>query len=83
MEVDTGTTVSIISEKTQKRYFLKAVVRLSGVRLRTYTEDTMAVLGEMFVSAVYEYNTNNDLTLLVVHPILLGRSWFQHMGLPR
>ena len=54
MEVDTGVTVSIISKETQKQYFLNAVVHPSGVRLRTYMENTMVVLvlGEMSVSVV-------------------------------
>ena len=84
MEVDTGAAVSIISEETQKRYFPNAVVRPSGVRLRTYTEETMAVLGEMTVSVVYEHNAHDNLSLFVVQgngPSLLGRSWLQRIRL--
>lgn len=45
--VDTGASVSIVSKKMQKRCFPNAVVHHTSVRLRTYKEDTMAVLGEM------------------------------------
>ncbi len=83
MEVDTGAAVSIISEQTQKRFFPKASLRWTNVRLKTYTEQAMPVLGEMVAKVTYQEQTH-ALTLYVVQgngPTLLGRSWLHHIRL--
>ena len=82
MEVDTG-AVSIISEQTQKKFFPKALLQRTSIKLRTYTDEAMPVLGEMAVEVTYLENTH-ALTLYVVQgsgPNLLGRSWLQHIQL--
>ena len=83
MEVDTGAAVSIISERTQKKAFPKASLQKTTVKLRTYTEEPMSVLGEMQVDVTYQQSTH-VLTLYVVQgigPTLLGRNWLQYIRL--
>ena len=83
MEVDTGVEVSIISDQTQKKFFPKALLQRTSIKLRTYTDEAMLVLGEMAVEVTYLENTH-ALTLYVVQgsgPNLLGRSWLQHSRL--
>ena len=41
MELDTGATVSIISEKTRQALFVDLKLRRSTLRLKTYTEEQM------------------------------------------
>ena len=83
MEVNTGAAVSIISEQTQKKFFPNALHQRTSIKLRTYTDEAMPVLGEMAVEVTYLENTH-ALTLYVVQgsgPNLLGRSWLQHIQL--
>ncbi|MDD9817031.1 MAG: reverse transcriptase domain-containing protein, partial [Gammaproteobacteria bacterium] len=83
MEVDTGAAVSIISESTQKKVFSKVSLQRTSVKLRTYTDEPISVLGEMRVIVTYRQSTHN-LTLYVVPgngPSLLGRNWLQHIRL--
>ena len=84
MEVDTGAAVSIIFRKEQRRLFPEAPLRASQVRLRTYTGETMSVLGEMIVSVKYEDQLSKSLMLIVVNgdgPTLFGRNWLEHIRL--
>ena len=57
MEVDTGVGVSIVSIETWEQHFPKLPLRESQVRLKTYTSETMAVLGEQDVSVKYGTHT--------------------------
>ena len=83
MEVDTGAAVSIISAQTHKKFFPKASLQQTSIKLRTYMDEAMPVLGELAVDVTYQGNTY-ALTLYVVQgngPTLLGRSWLQHIRL--
>ena len=86
MEVDTGAAVSIlISALTQKQLFPKVSLQRTSIKLRTYTDEAMPVLGEIAVEVTYQENTH-ALILSVVQgngPVLLGRSWLQHICLDR
>ena len=57
MEVDTGAAVSIISEQTQKN----ALLQRTSIKLRTYTDEALPVLGEMAVEVTYLENTRPNL----------------------
>ncbi len=74
MEVDTGVAVSIMCEQTQRKFFPNASLHWSKVKLRTYTDETMPVLGEMAVDV-----STDALTLYVVQGNGPGRSWLQHI----
>ena len=53
LEVDTGATLSIISEETYKRLYNEdnaPTLKPSGARLRTYTGEAIKVIGELEVS---------------------------------
>jgi hypothetical protein len=83
MEVDTGAEVSIISDCTRK--LLLPTVKLTKTKLvlKTYTEETMPVLGELSVTV--QYGNQTKLLLLVVvtgdGPSLLGRNWLKCLRL--
>ena len=79
MEVDTGATVSIISEQTKNRLNLTVPLASPSVVLHTYTGEAMSVLGEMKVEVEYK-DQHYNLTLMVVKgdgPNLFGRDWLQ------
>ena len=46
MEIDIGAAVSIISEPTQRNLFPTVTLQPARIKLRTYTGETMPVLGE-------------------------------------
>lgn len=85
MELDTGATLSIISEKTYNALWseLKPQLKPTPTRLRTYTGERIVVKGSINVDALYQSQQAN-LDLLVVAgdgPSLLGRDWLQHFKL--
>ena len=84
MEVDTGASASIISQKTyQSLWIKKQAPKLSPtkVKLRTYTGQSLKLIGAITVDV--EHNSENErLQLLVVEgegPTLLGRDWLNKL----
>ena len=45
MEIDTGASVSLISEKTFDQVWTEKELKVSSVKLRTYTGQTLEVKG--------------------------------------
>lgn len=83
MEVDTGADVSIISDHTRRSLFPTFKLSTTNMVLKTYTEETMPVLGELNVTVQYGTQTK-QLRLVVVAgdgPSLLGRDWLQALRL--
>ena len=81
MEIDTGASVSLISEKTFDQVWTEKELKVSSVKLRTYTGQTLEVKGYVEVNVEYQ-NQKKQLTLLVVAgdgPSLLGRDWLTHI----
>ena len=82
MELDTGASKSIMSEETYKSLcgrskHLYIVLEDTSVRLRTYTGESLNVLGLMTVKVKYNQQ-EAVLPLLVIKgnsPSLLGRDW--------
>jgi len=76
MELDTGTFVSLMSEKTWREFFPESELVGSDVLLKTYSGEKLHVLGQM--QAQIEYNEQTAcLPLLVVAgdgPTLWGRN---------
>ena len=67
MEIDTGAAVSIISDRTRTSlpYLEKLPLQPTQVTLRTYTGESIPVLGELSVIVTCQ-GTNHTLPLLVV-----------------
>ncbi len=83
MEVDTGATVSIITEHTLKAITPDATLKSSRVVLKTYTGEQMPVLGELQVKVQYGQQSQS-LPLVVVAsngPSLFGRNWLESLRL--
>ena len=79
MEVDTGAAVSIMGEKTVQEMFPEVQLKKSDIVLKTYTAESMEVVGEIDVEVEYQGQTEK-LVLVVVSgngPTLLGRNWLQ------
>ena len=77
MELDTGASVSLISEQEYNQWHDAPTLQKSPVILRTYTGENLAILGTITVIATYNSQTNT-LPLLVVKdegPNLMGRDW--------
>ena len=74
MELDTGASVTLMSETECHKLFPEATLRESSVLLRTYSGDRLPVVGEMDVRVQYGQQIQ-DLVLTVVTgngPSLLG-----------
>ena len=65
MEVDTEAEVSIISDSTRRLLFTNVTLEKTYVVLKTYTEETIPVVGELPV--MVQYGTQaKQLKLIVV-----------------
>jgi len=86
MEVDTGATLSIMSEETYNRLWdrhARPPLIPSSAQLSTYTGEKISVLGAINVDVYYQH-LQHKLQLLIVPgtgPSLLGRDWLQHIRL--
>ena len=86
MEVDTGATLSIISQDTYRSLWSSDCVpplRPSSAKLKTYTGEVIAVEGTINVNVVYKDQTAK-VNLLVVAgngPSLMRRDWLKHLRL--
>ena len=86
MELDTGATLSIISEETYRKLFPPGrapTLKTSKAKLKTYMGEVIQTLGEIEVTVQYK-GQERKLSLLVVAgrgPSLLGRDWLKHLKL--
>lgn len=86
MELDTGASLSILSEKTFCSLWstqARPKLQTSSVKLHTYTKEAIKVLGSITVKVTYKTQMK-DLPLLVVAgegPSLLGRFWLTELQL--
>lgn len=60
MELDTGASVSLISEKTFKEHFANAELAPSDIRVKTYTHVKLKVLEEMSADRGQEYRAYSN-----------------------
>ena len=88
MEVDTGATLSLMSDLMSETTFRTSWPRrslvASEVRLRSYTKDPIPVIGQCNVNIVYNDQTAEQLPLIIVKgagPSLFGRNWLNHIVL--
>ncbi|CAG2195305.1 unnamed protein product [Mytilus edulis] len=83
MEIDTGASVSIMSEDTYKEYKSKFRIEPTSAKLRTYMGEQIPVLGLAIVNVNYK-KESAKLPLLIVKrkgPNLLGRDWLNKLQL--
>ena len=86
MEVDTGATLSVMSEETYNRLWARDArppLLPSSAQLATYTGEKISAIGVIKVHVSYQQQQHH-LQLLIVPgagPSLLGRDWLQHIRL--
>ena len=85
MEVDTGASISVMSESTFRKTWKGSGPKLqsSNVRVKTYTGESLDVLGSIVVDVEYE-GQRESLQLHIVagaEPTLLGRDWLHKLKL--
>ena len=84
MEVDTGASLSLVSKSTFEQLWPGRSLQASTVQLRTYTGESLPVLGSVKVQAKHGSKEAGELPLLIVSgegPSLLGRNWLQNLHL--
>ena len=86
MEVDTGATLSIVSEETWRRHWTRPRPRLEQTHdtLRTYTGQCVKIKGIVDVKVEGKKGECHTLPLMVVPgngPSLLGRNWLSMLQL--
>ena len=82
-EIDTGASVTLISEQTYYEHYQDRPLKKSSLKLKTYTEEPLHVLGQITVNVSYNAQ-QGSYTLYVVRgsgPNLLGRDWLKHIRL--
>ena len=79
MEVDTGAAVSIMSQAQFSQIFPDESLLSSDIRLKTYTGQSMEVVGESIVNVAHNQQSES-LPIVVVAddgPPLIGRNWLR------
>ena len=83
MAVDTGSAVSIVSEVEHKKWFKHLKLQPTQFHLKTYSGESLPLLGEIRVAVKYK-TQEMQLPLVVVQgkkPVLLGRNWLEKLNL--
>ena len=83
-ELDTGAAVTVMSEQKFRQLFPGQPLEQPSVVLKTYTGETLNIVGECTVEVSYADQGSKTLILAVVAgsgPSLLGRNWLQHFVL--
>ena len=83
MELDTGASVSIMSEEAWRRRFPKVPLEDSQIKLKTYTIEALEIIGQALVEATYQVQTSK-LPLQILKgngPDLFGRNWLKNIKL--
>ena len=84
MELDTGASVSIISQDALTKFLPSTQPKPSDIILKTYSGEQLKVVGEVDMSVVYGGHPRLILPLVVVEgdgPVLLGRNWLVNFQL--
>lgn len=83
MQIDTGTRVSLVSEVVYKEKLQHLTLRATKLKLKTYTGQSVRVLGAVNVTVTHN-NQEKTLPLHIVSgnlPALLGRRWLRTLKL--
>ena len=79
-EVDTGAAVTLISEETYRQNFSSKPLQKASLRLRTYTNSPVQVLGQIRVDVSYG-TQNGTYVVKGSGTSLLGHDWMKHIKL--
>ena len=79
MELDTGASVTLMSEAECHQLFPRSVLRDSSVLLMIYSGERIHVVGEMDACMQYEHQVQDFILIVVAGDSLslLGRNWLQ------
>ena len=86
-ELDTGATVTVMSEKTFRNLFPNVKLTKSSIGLTMYTGEPMKIVGEAIIKDVhYQKQRGHKLSTCIIvvqgtGPPLLGRNRLTHFGL--
>ena len=78
MEIDTGSSNTLIGEDTYSSLRVRPKLKPSSVKLKSYTGDVVPVLGEFRTSVAYKGERHDRLKVIVIQGSkanLLGRDW--------
>ena len=84
MELDTGATVSIVSETTWSEHLHNPKLEPSSLQLQSYPDRKLQVLGCCIVDTKIQNSYNIQLPLTVVEgqgPKMFGRNWLEKVKL--
>ena len=83
LEVDSGAAYTIMSQSTFRVLWPHRRLDKSKITLRTYSGESLEVLGSNDVQVNYNSQTSQQSLLMVVGSgqTLLGRNWLRHIRL--
>ena len=83
MELDTGASVSVMSEEAWGRRFPKVPWKESQIMLKTYTGEALEIIGQALVEVTYQDQTTKlPLQILKGNGLnLFGRNWLKNIRL--
>ena len=84
MELDTGSALSIISNRDYRRHFNSLKLKETPIELKTYTGEVVKPLGVLNVTVKHKDQSAAKLPLYVVQnggPPLFGRDWLSDIQL--
>ena len=79
MELDTGASVSVMSESIWKEKFSQNKLQPSSVQLKIYSGENLNVMGQLQVNVECN-DQRSKLPIQIVEgngPMLLGRNWLK------
>ena len=83
-ELDTGASVSVVSEETWKHDLNSIQLQNSGIKLTTYTGELLNAIGKVDIEVSYNEGQNARVPLHVLEgngPSLMGRNWLHSIKL--
>lgn len=77
MEIDTGASLTILSEEVFQSFQPAPLLESTTVRLNTYSGESFPILGKCNVTVSYNNSTYTSSVLIVKErgPCLIGRNW--------
>jgi len=83
MELDTGSAVSVMSEGVYLEYLRHIPLKDTSLKLRTYTAESVKLMGFCYVTVQYQGQSKEIPICLVENdgPILISREWLESIRL--
>ena len=86
LDVDTGTSMTVIPTYIYKRFLTHVKLQKSRVKVQTYSGEPLTVRGEAYVPIRYGNQTAREKMVVVEvenKPAVLGRNWLSQIRLDR